>query len=321
MKCLICKQAYKSNAGLGHHIKSSHGLTTQEYYDQYIAETDKYCPICGKENRFYSFIYGYTTGCCTEHTNLVKYGVINVYASEHAKAKIKKTKLDRYGDENFNNHAKSINTINEMYGVNVTNVANVLQIREKIYQTNIENLGVSMPFMSDKVQTKICDVKEDKYGERFYTNRNKFYHTMKKKNFISKYELSLEEVFKQHDIKYIHQYKDKIRYAYFCDFYLTKLDMFIEINAYPAHGPHPYNADSIEDQHLIDTWMSLANKGKTIYLDWIKRWTEVDVKKRKSAKDHNLLYYELYNLDEINIFIKEILKLDNIDIYAIYQNL
>lgn len=31
MKCLICNQDYESNAGLGHHIKSSHKLTTKEY--------------------------------------------------------------------------------------------------------------------------------------------------------------------------------------------------------------------------------------------------------------------------------------------------
>lgn len=321
MKCLICNQEYKSNAGLGHHIKRSHHLTTKEYYDSYIAATDKYCPICRKENRFYNFIYGYTTGCCTEHTNLIKYGTTNVYVSEFVKSKIKQTKLYRYGDENFNNHAKSINTINKIYGVNVNNVANVPQIRKKIYQTNMKNLGVAMPFMSDKIQTKIGDIKEEKYGERFYTNRNKFYRTMKKNNFISKYELALEEVFKMSNIEYIPQHKDKIRYPYFCDFYLPKFDMFIEINIYPAHGPHPYNSTSIEDQNLVDTWLNLANNGKTIYLDWIKRWTEVDVKKRNTAIKNNILYYELYNLDEINIFIKNVLNISNINIYDIYQNL
>lgn len=321
MKCLICNQAYKSNAGLGHHIKSSHNLTTQQYYDSYIATTDKYCPICGKENRFYSFIYGYTIGCCTEHTNLIKYNATNVYASEFVKSKIKQTKLDKYDDENFNNHTKAINTINEVYGVTVNNVANVPQIREKIYQTNMKKLGVAMPFMSDKIQTKICDVKEDKYGERFYTNRDKFYKTMKKNNFISKYELALEEVFKMYNIDCVSQYKDKIRYPYFCDFYLPKFDMFIEINVYPAHGPHPYNSTNIEDQTLINNWLNLANNGKIIYLDWIKRWTEIDVKKRNIAIQNGILYYTLYNLDEINAFIQNVLKISNIDIYDIYQNL
>lgn len=195
MKCLICSRDYATAAGLGHHIKSSHKLTTKEYYDIYIAKTNKICPICGKENRFFNFILGYSIGCCTEHTNLVKYNVTNVYASEHAKQKSKQTKLQRYGDEHYNNHDKAIQTINNRYNTNVSNISNVPQIRQKIYNTNMKNLGVNMPFKSEKIQTKIGDVKEDRYGERFYTNRNKFYQTMKKQNFISKYELALESVF------------------------------------------------------------------------------------------------------------------------------
>ena len=87
MKCLICNNEYKSNAGLGKHIKVSHHLSTQKYYDIYIdcSLSNKYCSICGKENKFNNFIVGYNLGCCTEHTNLIRYGVTNVYASECAK--------------------------------------------------------------------------------------------------------------------------------------------------------------------------------------------------------------------------------------------
>lgn len=88
MKCLICNNEYKSNAGLGRHIKVSHHLSTQKYYDNSYIDcslSNKYCNICGKENNFINFIAGYSLGCCTEHTNLIRYGVTNVYVSEHAK--------------------------------------------------------------------------------------------------------------------------------------------------------------------------------------------------------------------------------------------
>ena len=265
MNCLICGNEYKSNAGLGHHIKSSHKLTTQEYYDNYIHHKEKYCPICKKPNRFYNFIDGYSIGCCTKHTNLILYGVENVSKYEQIKNKIKQSKLEHFGDENFNNHSKAIQTINQKYGVNVNNISNVPEIKEKIYETNMNNLGVPMPFMSNKIQEKVGDTKELKYGERFYTNRNKFYTTMKKCNFISKYELALEDIFIKNNIAYIPQYKDKNKYPYFCDFYLTDLDIFIEINVYPAHGPHKYTG-SKEDLELVNKWRDLANRGKTILI-------------------------------------------------------
>ena len=94
MKCLICKNEYVTNAGLGHHIKSCHLISTKEYYDRYIADTNKKCKICGKMNKFTNFICGYSVGCCTAHTNLIKYGVENVYASEEVKSKIKQTKYN-----------------------------------------------------------------------------------------------------------------------------------------------------------------------------------------------------------------------------------
>ena len=51
-------------------------------------------------------------------TNLKeKYGVENVYQLDKSKDKIKQTKLDRYGDENFNNCRKHTYTLYQKYGV------------------------------------------------------------------------------------------------------------------------------------------------------------------------------------------------------------
>ena len=308
MKCKICNKDYKSNAGLGHHIKSSHNMSTQEYYDTYIKETNKNCPICNKPNKFINFIVGYTVGCCTEHTNLIKYDVTNVYASKHAKNKIKQTKEERYGDPNYNNHAKSIKTINDRYNVQVTNISQVPEIKNKIYKSNINKLSVPMPFMSSEIQLKIEDTKMERYNNAHYTNRDKFYNTMKQNGFISKYEHAFEKLLIKHNIKFINQYKEE-RYPFRCDFYLSDFDIFIEINIYPAHGPHPYKEDNIEDHKILNEWLTKANDGKIIYLDWINRWTIIDVNKRNYAKSNDLHYYELYNFEEINDFIKNILNL------------
>lgn len=319
MKCLICNNEYKSSAGLGRHIKVSHHLSTQEYYDIYIdcSLSNKYCNICKKENKFINFIIGYSLGCCTEHTNLIKYGVTNVYASEYAKQKIKQTKLQKYGDSNYNNRDKAIKTVLNEY--NVTNISQAPEIKKKIQNTNMKKLGVPMPYLSKTVQERICDTKEKRYGNRHYTNREKYYDTMKKNGFISKEEKVFEAVLINNSIEYIHQYYKDLRYPFYCDFYLIKYDMFIEINIYPAHGPHPFT-NSQEDIEYLKVWQEKANKGMSIYLDWINRWTNVDVNKRTIAKQNKLNYFELYSLEEIQNFFKDKLNIV-VDINSIYHNL
>ena len=232
MKCKICNKEYKSNAGLGHHIKSTHNISTQEYYDNYIdnSKNNKYCAICNKENKFIDFICGYTTGCCTEHTNLIKYNASNVYASEYVKQKIKQTKVAKYGDPNYNSRNKAIQTTLDLYGV--SNVSQAPEIKAKIQNTNMKKYDAPMPLLSKKVQEHMCDTKEKRYGNRHYTNRDKFYETMKKNGFISKPERLFEYILTINHIEYKPQYHKDYRYPFNCDFYLTKYDMFIEINIY-----------------------------------------------------------------------------------------
>jgi len=320
MKCIICNKEYKSNAGLGHHIKSTHNISTQEYYDSYIDTSlnNKYCKICNKENKFINFIAGYTTGCCTEHTNLIKYGVTNVYASDYAKQKMKQTKIAKYGDQNYNNRSKAIQTTLALYGV--TNVSQAPKIKAKIQNTNMSKYGAPMPLLSKKVQEHMCDTKEKRYGNRHYTNRDKFYETMKKNGFISKAEKLFEYVLINSCIEYKSQYHKDFRYPFYCDFYLPKYDIFVEINIYLAHGPHPFNSNNQEDLKFLAEWKQKADNGKTIYYDWINRWTQIDVNKRNIANKNKLKYYELYSIEEIQEFFKNIFNI-SINANEIYQNL
>ena len=311
-KCKICNKVFKSNAGLGRHIKVSHNMTSQMYYDTYIdsQHRTKYCKICGKQNKYINLIEGYTLGCCTTHTNRLKYNVDNPYKSEEIKLKIKQTKKDKYGDENYNNRTKAINTTIDLYGV--TNVSQSPEIKEKIHQTNLEKLGVEMPFMSKDIQEKALDTKELKYNNRHYTNREKFYSTMKKNGFISKEEKAFEQILMEYNIKYIPQYYDSNRYPFYCDFYLIDLDTFVELNIFPAHGTHRFNKNNNEDIKVLNEWY-VKSKQSSIYLDWIERWTVKDPYKISIAKLNNLNYFTLYNNKEINEFLKNILNIKYIE--------
>ena len=54
----------------------------------------------------------------TKKTNLEKYGVENPFQAEQFKEKAKQTKKDRYGDENYNNREKMLDTM-EKNGFNI----------------------------------------------------------------------------------------------------------------------------------------------------------------------------------------------------------
>ena len=87
----------------------------------------KYC-ICGSKCTFINFKKGYKDNCG-------KNSCISVYTKIVEKGR--KTKLDRYNDENYNNRDKHKRTCLKRYGVAHYN-QNEKQV-DKIYQTNIKS--------------------------------------------------------------------------------------------------------------------------------------------------------------------------------------
>ncbi len=104
--------------------------------------------------------------------------------SEVSKVKIKQTKLERYGDENYTNREKAIQTNIERFGVE--HAAQNKEVQEKTKQTNfirygchprqteevktkqkltcLDTYGVDNPFLSTTVQTKIKQTNLERYG-------------------------------------------------------------------------------------------------------------------------------------------------------------
>lgn len=75
---------------------------------------------------------------------------------------MKQTKLQRYGDPNYNNRDKAVETTLREYGLN--NIAQAPEVKKKIQNTNMKKLGVPMPYLSKAVQERMCDTKEKRYG-------------------------------------------------------------------------------------------------------------------------------------------------------------
>ena len=97
------------------------------------------------------------------------------------------------------------------------------------------------------------------------------------------------------DLKYDQKIDD--RYPFFVDFYISSLDLFIEINGHPSHGNWPYNKNSPE---AIEESYRLRES-------WLETYTEKDPEKVKKAKENNLNYIMLYpnNTLEANYIINE----------------
>lgn len=112
---------------------------------------------CGNHNNFKSFRLGYRKTCSFKCSN----------SSQDKKRKIKVTKIEKYGDENYNNSIKMKKTKLEKYGdENFNN-------RDKANVTNYEKYGHKSPMSNKEVLEKSQKTKKEKYGDKFFNNSTK----------------------------------------------------------------------------------------------------------------------------------------------------
>src|ERR1035437_7142656 len=126
----------------------------------------KYIPVCycGKQCNFKSYRLGYRKTCSQQCSN----------ASADKLSKIKQVKLEKYGDENYNNTSKNKQTKLNRYGdENYNN-------REGAAETCVELYGASHHNKNIEISSKIKQTKLERYGDENYNNVEKikeFYKT------------------------------------------------------------------------------------------------------------------------------------------------
>lgn len=187
--------------------------------------------------------------------------------------------------------------------------------QERIQKTCLERYGVTNGGGSKEALEKIKKTCQEKYGvdNIFYLNKyhstevhKKRYETMLRNHTFNTSKPE-EELFNYIKYKFPlvkRQYNKDIRYPWRCDFYIPEFDCFIEYNGFQSHGPHAYDKNSKEDQLLVEKWKEKYNNGEhPLYKRMIEGWTIYDVKKRKTAKENNLNFYEFWNLNDAKKFI------------------
>lgn len=110
------------------------------------------CPICGNRCKFISFYQGYKHHCSPKC----------MYEDKSRIIKIKSTKQEKYGDENYNNFEKAKETnIIKYNGISPSlNKA----VKEKQLSTLFNNYGVMIPMHSKEIKEKYTNTCQKKYG-------------------------------------------------------------------------------------------------------------------------------------------------------------
>lgn len=232
----------------------------------------------------------------------VKDKISKSHSSQEWKDLVKKTKLERYGDENYNNMEKNMSTKKERYGNSNYNNSEKRNLSRADHIDEI-NQHISESRIKNKSYDKGIQTLKEKYGslEEYYKHVNaKSYNTKKINGTLSNYkstsEIELEnkllQIFSVDD--FVYQYLSD-EYPFKADFYIKPLDCYIELNASWQHGGDRF--DSMNPEHLdkLELWKS-RNYQNAIY-----QWTDLDIRKWNTAIKNNLNYIVIYPSKDKNI--------------------
>lgn len=188
----------------------------------------------------------------------------------------------------------------------------VESVKKKRTQTLIEKYGVEQPLLIPKSKEKYYNTCLKRYG---FTSplknpkiMDKVWGTMKKNHSFNRsipedkcYEMLIDK-FTKNDV--IRQYKSDL-YPWHADFYIKSIDTYIECNFHWTHGEHPFNKNDKNDLEIVNEWKS---KNTEYFNNAINTWCNLDVNKRKMAKQNNLNYLEFYYIEELEEWISQIKK-------------
>lgn len=154
----------------------------------------------------------------------------------------------------------------------------------KLMKTQIQNGGIGVSNI--KACNKMLKTKLDK--KQNILNNTKLYDVRLVRAFDSRYEyyvyIQLCQFFGRSNVKC--QYKSD-KYPFYCDFYISSIDTYIELNYHFSHVGHWFE-NSKSDKALVAYWHKIYSD---YYFDkTYKTWCVSDVQKRKCARINKLNY-------------------------------
>lgn len=244
-------------------LKECHGKDyTEKVYCLLNKIVDDIKCECGNILEFRGFTYGYAIYCSrrcagvftAEKVSLkMKKNFSDLHNKKNILSKTKKTKLERYGDENYRNDEKIKKTCLEKYGVD--NPRKSPEITAKILQTKIKNSPFSTYIQTHLPETTIECLLNEEWFKDAITEIGTYqlskvldcsYQTIV--NFCKRYDINLnsksvsfeeEEVFNFIKSIYsgkIERNKRDVIHPYEIDLYLPELKFAIEYNGLYWHS-------------------------------------------------------------------------------------
>ena len=297
-QCKICGHNSPSYAGLASHLRNAHNISPQAYFDQYIEHFEHKCIYCGSPNvKFINMRVGYATSCASPECRL--------------KAS-KKTKFEKYGDQNYSNREKFKATVKNLKA-DPEWAANVAKKqRETIAKHKRED-----PDYEQKRILKTRATKLHKYGDEFYTGKEKRLETL-----MNKYGVT--NVFQLEAVK--EKIKASLVEKYGVE-YSMQLDSFKEkrvktyLEKYGVDNPSKLPANREQAKRTTEEKYGNANYRN------IEQQKKTNAKKTKAERDaiiqkrinFNLEHYGVATTFAIHPSYKSISKLSN-RIKAIIDN-
>jgi len=164
-------------------IEASVDAIPKEHEDKILGS----CRVCNSPTEFRSLAAGYKVFCShacaikdskvsyernkkAKESLLLKYGVINASMIPGNSLKVKETKKLRYGNENYVNRDKAIETNLIKHGVE--NYTQTEEYKHRVKQTSLLKYGVEHFTQSDEVKEKIVETNLKRYGVK-YSLQNK----------------------------------------------------------------------------------------------------------------------------------------------------
>ena len=256
------------------------GITINEkiymFYNNIL--TRPTCKTCGAPVNFINYSRGFAQHCCKKCTQLDSYvrkkyhdSCRKKYGDDYIKHNIengKKTKLEKYGDENYNNSNKAKQTCLEKYGVDNPMKSEIIKEKsrntclekygveyylasterikhknehnKKAKQTCLEKYGVDNPMKSECVRNKVNKSCLEKYGCKWNCMRKEAHNSHNVNSGPNKY---IQQLLKAYNIEFTTEFPIE---NYVFDFKIE--NTLIEMNPYPTHNINwsPYGAPKID---------------------------------------------------------------------------
>lgn len=319
---------------LNNRFSDSESIKESVWRILYHIEERPKCKICGEHIDFVGrknniFAKTCSKECASKIKHINQQGVkLTNEQKKYRNIKVRKTLLERYGNETYNNRDKAKQTCLEKYGE--TSYLKTDKGKEKVKNIMLEKYGVEYscyldsnifktnnPQKNPKIKERTRQTNIKRYGGPSPTSSKEIYFKQRKtfkehnKNFkSSKFE---EYAYKQLQIKFnnvIRNYNTLIdehseRYPYNCDFYIKDLDLFIEIQGSQFHHFHPFDSNNQDDINELNRLKKLTSEHLQ-YDAMITVWTIKDVEKRNIAIKNKLNFKEFYTQKDFDDWFNKI---------------